>query len=95
VVGVIHGLAGSAALALLVLTTIQDAVQAVLYLAVFGLGTVIGMVLLTGAVALPFAAASRRFTSFERWLAGVTGLTSIVLGIALGYEIGFVEGLFS
>jgi cytochrome c biogenesis protein CcdA len=94
VVGVIHGLAGSAALALLVLTTLHDAGEAVLYLGVFGVGTVIGMMLLTAAVAVPVAAASRRFASFERWLAGVTGSASIAFGLFIAYEVGFVEGLF-
>lgn len=93
-VGVIHGLAGSAALALLVLTTLHDAGEAVLYLGVFGVGTVIGMILLTAAVAVPVAAASRRFASFERWLAGVTGSASIAFGLLIAYEVGFVEGLF-
>jgi high-affinity nickel-transport protein len=94
VVGIVHGLAGSAALALLVLTTIHDTAQAVLYLGVFGVGTVLGMALLTAVVALPVAAASRRFISFERWLAGVTGLLSLGFGLFLAYDIGFVEGLF-
>jgi high-affinity nickel-transport protein len=78
----------------LVLTTIHDAAQAVLYLAIFGVGTVVGMALLTAAVALPVAAAARRFASFERWLAGVTGLASVAFGLFLAYDIGFVEGLF-
>ncbi len=95
VVGVIHGLAGSAAIALLVLSTIRSVGQALLYLAVFGAGTVLGMLLLTAVVALPMAAAARRFASFEPLLARATGVVSIAFGIFLGYQIGFVEGLFS
>jgi cytochrome c biogenesis protein CcdA len=93
-VGVVHGLAGSAAIALLVLTTIRDAGSALLYLAVFGAGTVIGMMLLTTAMAVPVATALRRFVSFERRLARVTGLVSIAFGVFLAYQIGFVDGLF-
>ena len=94
IIGVIHGLAGSAALALLVLTTIGDAGAAIAYLAVFGVGTVIGMMLLTAVLALPVLAASRRFASFERRLALITGAASVIFGVALGYEVGIVEGLF-
>jgi hypothetical protein len=50
--------------------------------------------LLTALVALPVAAASRRYASFERTLARVTGWISIAFGLFLTYEIGFVEGLF-
>jgi cytochrome c biogenesis protein CcdA len=94
IIGVIHGLAGSATLALLVLTTIGDAGAAIAYLAVFGVGTVIGMMLLTAVLALPVLAASRRFASFERRLALITGAASVIFGVVLGYEVGIVEGLF-
>jgi hypothetical protein len=93
-VGVVHGLAGSAALALLVLTTIPEPIWALVYLAVFGLGTILGMALVTTLVALPFSLASRRFGSFEQTLARVTGIASVVFGVFLVYQIGFVEGLF-
>lgn len=94
VVGVVHGIAGSAAVALLVLSTIEHAGWALLYLAIFGLGTLAGMMLLTTAMALPLAAAARRFGSLERVLSRVTGLASIALGMFLAYQIGFVDGLF-
>lgn len=86
-VGTVHGLAGSAALSLLVLTTIQEASRAVLYLGVFGVGTVAGMMLLTGLLAVPVAAATERLPSFERVLARVTGLASIGLGLVLAYQV--------
>jgi hypothetical protein len=68
VVGIVHGLAGSAAAALFVLTTIRDARWAVGYLLVFGLGTVAGMVLMTTAIAWPFAGAVARSAGF--WSTG-------------------------
>ena len=61
VVGVVHGLAGSAAVALLVLGTIRDPGWAIGYLVVFGVGTIAGMLLITTAMAMPFAYAARRF----------------------------------
>jgi len=93
-VGVVHGLAGSAAVALLVLTTIRDADYAVFYLAIFGVGTVAGMMLLTTAMAVPIAVASRKLASFDVRLAQATGLASIAFGLFLVYRIGFVDGLF-
>lgn len=94
-IGSVHGLAGSAAIALLVLTTLRDTAFALVYLAVFGLGSVLGMALLTSAMAAPLALASRRFTSFTRHLAGVSGAVSIVFGLFLVYQIGVVDGLFT
>lgn len=94
-VGTVHGLAGSAAVALLVLATIQDAAKAIFYLAVFGLGTVLGMGLLTSAMALPLAAAANRFKRFERFMARATGVVSIVFGLLLVYQITVDDGLLS
>jgi high-affinity nickel-transport protein len=94
IVGVVHGLAGSAAVALLVLATIRDVWSALLYLLVFGGGTVAGMMLLTTAMAVPVIVASRRYGSLDRVLARVTGVASIAFGLFMIYEIGFVDGLF-
>ncbi len=94
-VGVVHGLAGSAAVALLVLTTIRTPEWAVAYLLVFGLGTVLGMVLVTTLMALPFAYTSRQFTITNRRLQLATGLISIGFGVLLTYKIGYLDGLFT
>jgi high-affinity nickel permease len=94
VVGIVHGLAGSAAVALLVLATIRDVWSALLYLLVFGVGTVAGMALLTTAMAVPMVAATRRFGSLEQLLRRVAGAASVALGLFMIYEIGFVDGLF-
>lgn len=94
-VGVVHGLAGSAAVALLVLGSIRDPRWAVAYLAIFGAGTVAGMVLITTALAVPLAAATSTFTRANRWLALAAGVASVVLGLFLVYRIGFVDGLFT
>jgi hypothetical protein len=95
VIGVVHGLAGSAAIALLVLSTLRDPLWAFLYLGLFGLGTVLGMMLLTTAISWPLAAAARRFGAMERWMGSVAGALSVALGIFLFYQIGFVDGLFA
>jgi high-affinity nickel-transport protein len=95
IVGVVHGLAGSAAVALLVLGTIRDPLWALGYLVVFGVGTIAGMLLITTALAMPFAYAARRFGRLHRALGVVSGLLSLAFGVFLVYEIGFVHGLFT
>jgi cytochrome c biogenesis protein CcdA len=95
VVGLVHGLAGSAAVALLVLTTIRNPKWAIIYLLVFGIGTIAGMMLITGAMVLPFLYADKRFTRLNQGLRVASGLISVAFGLFLVYEIGFVNGLFS
>jgi len=92
-VGVVHGLAGSAAVALLVLTSVRQVSWALVYLGVFGLGTVLGMMLVTATMALPMQLATRRFESAERFMARTTGALSLAFGLFLAYRIGIVQGL--
>jgi high-affinity nickel permease len=95
VVGVVHGLAGSAAVALLVLTTIHDPRWGIAYLLVFGVGTIAGMMLITAAISLPYAYTAERFSRAGRSLAYASGLLSLGFGMFVTYEIGFVDGLFT
>lgn len=94
-IGIVHGLAGSAAVALLVLSTIRDPKWAVLYLLVFGVGTVAGMMLITAAIALPFSFAGYKFAWLNRTLITGSGLLSLGFGLFVAYQIGFVDGLFT
>jgi hypothetical protein len=94
-VGVVHGLAGSAAVALLVLATISRPSWAIGYLFIFGLGTVAGMMLITAAIALPFAYSMKHFTRLNRGLALASGFASVAFGLFLCYRTGFVDGLFT
>jgi high-affinity nickel-transport protein len=94
IVGIVHGLAGSAAVALLVLSTIRNAAWGLLYLFVFGIGTVAGMMLITTAMVTPLVYSARRFPNWNRHVGWVTGLVSVALGLFLVYQIGFVNGLF-
>ena len=93
-IGTIHACAGSAAIALLVLPIIHDPLWAVGYLLIFGLGTIAGMMLITAAIALPVSF-STRFHSLHHHVATAAGLLSVAFGLFLGYEIGFVDGLFT
>jgi high-affinity nickel permease len=94
-VGIVHGLAGSAAVVLLVLTTIRVPSWAVLYLLVFGIGTVAGMMLITAAIAVPFTFSESRFARLNRGLGLVSGLVSLAFGLFIVYQMGFVSGLFA
>lgn len=94
-VGIVHGLAGSAAVALLVLTTIRVPIWALIYLLVFGLGTVAGMMLITAAIAVPFTVSQSRFTRLNSVLATASGVISLVFGLLIVYEMGFKNGLFT
>jgi hypothetical protein len=95
VVGVVHGLGGSAAVALLVLATISRPSWAIGYLLIFGLGTVAGMMLITAVIALPFAYSMRQFASLNRGLAMASGFLSVAFGFFLCYQTGVVDGLFT
>jgi len=95
VIGIVHGLAGSAAIALLVLTTIKDPTWALLYLVLFGVGTVVGMMMITLAIAYPLAYAGRRFERLNRSFRLASGVISLGLGLVIAYQIGFVRGLFT
>jgi|SRR6267154_314803 len=93
-VGLVHGLAGSAAVALLVLATVRDPRWACLYLAVFGLGTLLGMALVTTGFALPLAVAAKRWGGTGRLIRLSTGTLSLLFGAWLVYQIGWQDGLF-
>jgi high-affinity nickel-transport protein len=95
VVGLVHGLAGSAAVALLVLAAIPDPWWATGYLLVFGAGTIAGMMVVTAAVAVPFAVTAGRFAWLNRHLATASGVLSLAFGLWMAYQIGVVDGLFS
>ena len=95
-VGIVHGLAGSAAVALLVLTLVRDPVWAVAYLLLFGVGTIGGMMVITLGLSAPFAFTSSNLPRLNVPLRAAAGLISFAFGVFLIYEIGFTDGgLFS
>jgi len=95
-VGFIHGLAGSAAVVTLPsVALIPDPMWAVGYLAVFGLGTIAGMMLVTASIAAPALFATRRFVGMNQKLRIASGVVSIGFGLFLAHHIGFVDGLFT
>lgn len=94
-VGIVHGLAGSAAVALLVLATIQNVRWALAYLLIFGVGTIAGMMVITMTIASTFKLVAGKSESVSRRLAMASGLLSVVFGCFVAYQICFVNGLFT
>ena len=95
VIGVVHGLAGSAAVALLVLTTIRDPLWALAYLLLFGLGTIGGMMLITLSMVSAFHFLGTGRQGFSRRLSVASGVISLAFGALLAYQICVVNGLLS
>ena len=85
-VGAVHGMAGSAAVSLLVLATTHSPGRAALYLVLFGLGTIVGMTALTAAMAYPLAVVGR-FDGVRRALGVTAGLASIAFGLFYGWRV--------
>jgi high-affinity nickel-transport protein len=92
VVGFVHGLAGSAAVALMILSIIREPVAALGYLLLFGLGTIVGMMLITLILSAPFTFTAVNLPKFNRRLRVASGLVSFAFGAILIYGIGFAEG---
>jgi high-affinity nickel permease len=95
VIGLVHGLAGSAAVALLVLSTIHNPAWATVYLLIFGAGTMIGMMCMTAAIAVPLTFAGDRFAKVSKFLGAASGMVSVCFGSFLVYQLGFLGGLFT
>jgi high-affinity nickel-transport protein len=94
-VGLVHGLAGSAAVALLVLATIRGTLEALAYLFVFGLGTIAGMVAVTVILAAPALYAGHKVARFQTGIRVAAGALSIAFGLLLARELIVEGGLFS
>ena len=93
-IGIVHGMAGSAAVALLVLATIRDPRWAVAYLLIFGVGTIAGMMVITMSIASTFRLARGKQVFLQR-LAMASGVLSLCFGIFVAYQIIVVNGLLS
>jgi hypothetical protein len=94
IIGIVHGLSGSAAVALLVVPIIRDPKWSVAYLLVFVVGTVIGMMLITLTIASAFHLVRGGQKFFQR-LAFASGLLSLCFGVFIAYQICIVNGLFT
>ena len=93
-VGMVHGMAGSAALMLLVLATIPKPLWGLLYILVFGAGSILGMVCVSTAIGLPFLITVESHAPIHRWLRVGTGMASVAYGFFILTNVGFAQGLF-
>ena len=92
-IGLVHGLAGSAGLMLLMIPTIPSKTVGLIYILVFGLGSIGGMMLMSLLVGLPFHYTALRFGKLNNVLQGVAGAVSIALGLYIIWEKGFAGAI--
>lgn len=92
VVGLVHGMAGSAALVLLTLSTITSVWLGMGYILLFGLGSIAGMAVLSCAIAVPLRLSADRMAWASQALSGVIGVATIVLGASVAWRIAVAEG---
>ena len=93
VVGMVHGTAGSSALVLLAINATGSAMAGFSYVVLFGLGSIIGMALLSLAMGVGVRLCARRATWLQRAVTTAAALFSCALGSGVIYQIGFVDGL--
>ncbi len=93
-IGTIQGLAGSAALTLLVLASIDSPLAGMGYILLFGLGSVLSMGVMTILISMPIVFSANRLPNLNRFIQPGVGVLSILFGVFLMYKIGFTEGLF-
>lgn len=79
-IGVLHGMAGSAALILLTLETIQSPLIGIVYIALFGLGSIAGMAALSYIISIPLRASATGMTRMHNGLQFVIGISTVIIG---------------
>jgi sulfite exporter TauE/SafE len=92
-IGFVHGLAGSGAMVLLTMSTVSSVWESCAYILVFGAGTIVGMLLITTVIGIPFVMSAGKLT-LNRLLSQGTGWVSAVFGLYYMYNLGITEGLF-
>jgi ABC-type nickel/cobalt efflux system permease component RcnA len=92
-VGLVHGLAGSAALLLVAATALSSAWLGVAYIAVFGVGSIVGMALLAAVISLPLQGTARNLARWHRTLEALIGVGTLVVGGWVLFQTPWVQGL--
>lgn len=92
-VGMMHGLAGSAALVVLTLQTIPSVGLGVGYIVLFGVGSIVGMALLSVVIAIPLRLSSAYLTRAHHTVTALVGVFTCALGIVMVLEIGYLKAL--
>lgn len=94
-VGAVHGLAGSGALMVLVLSTIRSVIEGIVYILLFGVGSIVGMTVMSLILGVPLSFSLKKFTRMEKMFKTVAGVASICFGLWMAYELIVINGLFS
>ena len=94
IVGMIHGLAGSGALMLVLLPTVDSVMNGLVYIVLFGIGSIVGMLAISTVIGLPFVFTAKRFGRINKYIRIFAAMISTGLGISIMYEIGISEQLF-
>jgi hypothetical protein len=94
-VGMVHGLAGSAPLLLLTLAVVSSPLAGFFYIAVFGVGSVMGMAIMSVLLSLPAHLTVENFARTNLAVRGLSGLFSVGLGLFIVYENGVLNRLFA
>lgn len=92
-IGLVHGLAGSAALMLIVLATIQSKTLALAYIGIFGIGSIGGMMVMSAFIGLPFVLTMRRSEKLNVAIRGASGVLSVGFGFFYAWQIAVVDKL--
>ncbi|WP_038246816.1 sulfite exporter TauE/SafE family protein [Ghiorsea bivora] len=92
-VGMMHGMAGSAALIALTLQTVETPALGFVYILIFGLGSVLGMAIMATIIMIPLRQSAKRLTHIYGRLQTTIGIATLGLGLYVMYEIGIVQGL--
>ena len=85
-VGLVHGMAGSAALILLTLANVDSVARALLYMLLFGIGSIAGMAALSAVIVVPLRASARGLTWMHNGLQAALGVVTVALGALLVHE---------
>ena len=80
-IGLIHGLAGSAALTLLILATVNSVLLGLIYILIFGIGSIVGMMIVSSIISLPFKLIPNNLQKTQKILELSTGLFSAIIGL--------------
>jgi high-affinity nickel-transport protein len=94
IIGMVHGTAGSAAIALLIMATIDEPAAGMLYLLLFGAGTIAGMIAVTGLMTIPMTMIADKRAG-RRWLTAASGLVSLAFGVFMVHALGGPMVLFA
>jgi ABC-type nickel/cobalt efflux system permease component RcnA len=93
-IGLVHGLAGSAAMVLLTLSTVSSPWEGAGYILVFGAGTIVGMLFFSTVIGLPFVLSAKKL-NLNKTFSQAAGIVSILFGLYYLYNLGITEGLFN